>query len=85
MGSYGNSKRPNGYYAAGSTPSRSLHASRQKKSQAEDEIELRPTDRTTRHVTNVEGGSNGRDQSWLGGIAVSREYGYVEHDCASDT
>lgn len=85
MGSYGaNSKlRPSGY-AARSKQSRSLHASRQKESRAEDEIELRPAERTTRHTANVEGGTLKQDQSWLGGIEVSREYGYIEHDRASE-
>ena len=87
LGSYGNSKGK-GYYGVGSMQSKSRSLPR-KKSQAEDEIELRPADRSTRHIANVEGGTttsiSKQDQPWSGGIAVSREYGFVEHDRGSDT
>lgn len=77
---YGNSKRTSAYYGKSSKQEKSPYRAmkRQSKadlSRAEDEIELRPTDRGVTHTTVVEGGNPERGQPWTG-IAVSREYGY---------
>jgi len=78
IGSYANTKRPGAYYAAGSMHIRSLHASR--RPQAEDEVELRPIDRTTGYAASVQSDQKRREQSCLGRIEVTTHYGYTEHD-----
>lgn len=93
MESDGTSGRAGGFYLAyalgtkHSTPrsqqsrsqqTRSIYNSRSR-TQAEDEIEQRPTAAAATHTADARGGTKRHDRSLPQGIEVSTEYGYTSH------
>jgi len=85
--SYGKSKRSegsnklsNGKFSTGKQSRRSASA-KEMPSEAEDEIELRPTDGVSRYSANVHSEESRKANAGnADGITISREYGYDAHE-----